>query len=112
MGHGFTAVVGSILPPLVILMDFGCGCDFLINLALFICLPLIGGIVHCFACYGVGLCTGICNVLLPPLGVFFSRGCSMELLISVLLTAAGVLPGVMYANYVALVAPKMNAVNL
>jgi len=36
-------------------------------------------------------------VLLPPLGVFLERGCGAELLIDILLTILGYIPGIIYA---------------
>jgi len=37
------------------------------------------------------------GILLPPVGVFFTYGFSMTLLINILLTFAGWLPGVIHA---------------
>ncbi|CAN8098022.1 unnamed protein product [Discula destructiva] len=37
---------------------------------------------------------------LPPLGVFFKRGCGADLIINILLTILGWLPGVLHAWWV------------
>ncbi|KAG8996908.1 plasma membrane proteolipid Pmp3 [Tulasnella sp. JGI-2019a] len=42
----------------------------------------------------------ICAVLLPPLGVFFERGCGADLLINILLTCLGYIPGIIHALYI------------
>jgi len=39
---------------------------------------------------------------LPPLGVFLERGCNVELLIDILLTCLGWIPGILYALYIIL----------
>ncbi|KAH8893419.1 UPF0057-domain-containing protein [Thozetella sp. PMI_491] len=41
-------------------------------------------------------------VLLPPLGVFLERGCGSDLLINILLTILGYLPGIIHALYIIL----------
>ena len=42
-------------------------------------------------------CSLLCSILLPPLGIFWRFGCGVELLICVILTLLGYLPGVLYA---------------
>ncbi|KAF9227523.1 UPF0057-domain-containing protein [Gyrodon lividus] len=49
----------------------------------------------------------ICKVspfafILPPLGVFLERGCSVDVLINIGLTILGWLPGVIHALYIIL----------
>ncbi|KIO19944.1 hypothetical protein M407DRAFT_245993 [Tulasnella calospora MUT 4182] len=44
----------------------------------------------------------ICAVVLPPLGVFFERGCGADLLINILLTVLGYIPGIIHALYIIL----------
>ncbi|KAH7413672.1 hypothetical protein DE146DRAFT_638304 [Phaeosphaeria sp. MPI-PUGE-AT-0046c] len=39
------------------------------------------------------------TIFIPPLGVFFVAGCSMDLLINILLTLLGYLPGHVHAFY-------------
>ena len=39
-------------------------------------------------------------ILLPPLGVFLERGCGADLLINILLTVLGYIPGIIHALYV------------
>lgn len=39
-------------------------------------------------------------VILPPLGVFLERGCGADLLINILLTILGYIPGIIHALYV------------
>lgn len=42
----------------------------------------------------------ICAFLLPPIPVAFRTGCSCELVVSCILTAAGFVPGLIYSLYV------------
>ncbi|KAF8697167.1 hypothetical protein HU200_036165 [Digitaria exilis] len=42
----------------------------------------------------------ILAIILPPLGVFFKCGCSIEFLISIVLTVFGWIPGIIYAVWV------------
>lgn len=42
----------------------------------------------------------ICAFLLPPIPVAFRTGCSCELLVSCILTAAGFVPGLIYSLYI------------
>ena len=44
----------------------------------------------------------ILSVILPPLGVLYSRGADRQLVINVVLTLLGWLPGVVHALYVIL----------
>lgn len=46
------------------------------------------------------ICKIILAVLLPPLGVFLERGCGADLLINILLTILGYIPGIIHALYV------------
>ncbi|KXL51283.1 hypothetical protein M433DRAFT_1831 [Acidomyces richmondensis BFW] len=41
-------------------------------------------------------------IILPPLGVFLERGCGADLLISIVLTCLGYIPGIIYALYIIL----------
>jgi uncharacterized membrane protein YqaE (UPF0057 family) len=49
-------------------------------------------------------CSDICKIIfaiiLPPIGVFLERGCGPDLLINVLLTILGYIPGIIHALYV------------
>nr|CAD2174979.1 unnamed protein product [Meloidogyne enterolobii] len=42
----------------------------------------------------------ICAVIFPPLGVLVEKGCSIHLLINILLTICGYIPGIIHALYV------------
>ncbi|KAK7014944.1 hypothetical protein R3P38DRAFT_2998565 [Favolaschia claudopus] len=44
----------------------------------------------------------VAAIVLPPLGVFLERGCGPDLLINVLLTFLGFIPGVIHAFYIIL----------
>ncbi|KAJ6496587.1 hypothetical protein C8R47DRAFT_1212892 [Mycena vitilis] len=44
----------------------------------------------------------IAAVILPPLGVFLERGCGADLLINILLTVLGFIPGIIHALYIIL----------
>ncbi|EAA31469.2 hypothetical protein GE21DRAFT_7891 [Neurospora crassa] len=48
------------------------------------------------------ICKIIVAVILPPLGVFFERGCGADLFINILLTILGYLPGIVHALYIIL----------
>ncbi|KAK3686874.1 plasma membrane proteolipid Pmp3 [Vermiconidia calcicola] len=41
-------------------------------------------------------------VFLPPAGVFLERGCGADLLINILLTVLGYIPGIIHALYIIL----------
>ncbi|KAI3640327.1 hypothetical protein MIR68_001205 [Amoeboaphelidium protococcarum] len=41
-----------------------------------------------------------CAVILPPAGVLIKTGCSIDLLVNVLLTILGYIPGVIHAIYI------------
>ncbi|KAJ6547468.1 plasma membrane proteolipid 3 [Mycena capillaripes] len=41
-------------------------------------------------------------IILPPLGVFLERGCGADLLINILLTILGWIPGIIHALYIIL----------
>ena len=99
---GALAVLGVLIPPVAVLIDRGCGGDFIINLILTILLVWVGGILHAFHIFGVGVCTNICNLLLPPLGTFLNYGIKLEFWICLLLTILGWFPGAIYAYYVSL----------
>ncbi|TXT14718.1 uncharacterized protein COLE_00911 [Cutaneotrichosporon oleaginosum] len=44
----------------------------------------------------------ILAIILPPLGVFLERGCGADLLINILLTCLGYIPGIIHALYIIL----------
>ncbi|MEM7762144.1 MAG: YqaE/Pmp3 family membrane protein [Cyanobacteria bacterium P01_A01_bin.40] len=48
----------------------------------------------------MGIIKIIASILLPPLGVFMTMGVSQALLINVLLTLLGWLPGVIHALWI------------
>jgi uncharacterized membrane protein YqaE (UPF0057 family) len=48
------------------------------------------------------ICKIILAILLPPLGVFLERGCGADLLINILLTILGYIPGIIHALYIIL----------
>lgn len=48
------------------------------------------------------LCKILFAVLLPPLGVFLERGCGADILINILLTCLGYIPGIIHALYIIL----------
>ncbi|KAI8336166.1 plasma membrane proteolipid 3 [Chlamydoabsidia padenii] len=51
-------------------------------------------------------CSDFCKflfaIILPPLGVFFERGCTTDLLINIGLTVLGFIPGIIHAFYIIL----------
>ncbi|KAK3946022.1 hypothetical protein QBC46DRAFT_370621 [Diplogelasinospora grovesii] len=48
------------------------------------------------------ICKIIFAIILPPLGVFLERGCGADLLINILLTILGYIPGIVHALYIIL----------
>jgi uncharacterized membrane protein YqaE (UPF0057 family) len=48
----------------------------------------------------MGILNVIVSILLPPLGVFMNMGVSQALLINILLTLLGWLPGVIHALWI------------
>ncbi|KAI7899234.1 plasma membrane proteolipid 3 [Cokeromyces recurvatus] len=48
------------------------------------------------------ICKIIFAVILPPLGVFLERGCTIDLLINIGLTCLGYIPGIIHALYIIL----------
>ncbi|KAL1297262.1 hypothetical protein AAFC00_004821 [Neodothiora populina] len=44
----------------------------------------------------------ILAIVLPPVGVFLERGCGADLLINILLTILGYIPGIIHALYIIL----------
>jgi len=48
------------------------------------------------------ICKMIFAVIFPPLGVFLEKGCGVDLLINILLTILGWIPGVIHAFYIIL----------
>ncbi|VDN59260.1 unnamed protein product [Dracunculus medinensis] len=41
-----------------------------------------------------------CSVIIPPIGVFAEKGCSIHLLINIILTLLGYIPGLIHACYI------------
>jgi len=41
-------------------------------------------------------------IFVPPIGVFLERGCGADLLINILLTILGYIPGIIHALYIIL----------
>ncbi|KAI1729666.1 proteolipid membrane potential modulator domain-containing protein [Ditylenchus destructor] len=41
-----------------------------------------------------------CSLLLPPLGVWMEKGCSIHLLVNILLTLLGYFPGIIHAIFI------------
>ncbi|CAL1704882.1 unnamed protein product [Somion occarium] len=48
------------------------------------------------------VCALVFAILLPPVGVFLERGCGADLLINILLTILGYIPGIIHALYIIL----------
>ncbi len=48
----------------------------------------------------------ICSILLPPLGVFLTVGISSALLINIVLTLFGILPGSIHAVWILTEQPR------
>ncbi|KAG5923697.1 plasma membrane proteolipid Pmp3 [Claviceps purpurea] len=48
------------------------------------------------------ICKIILAIILPPVGVFLEVGCGSHLLINILLTILGYIPGIIHALYVIL----------
>lgn len=48
------------------------------------------------------ICKIILAIILPPVGVFLEVGCGSQLLLNILLTILGYIPGIIHALYVIL----------
>ncbi|KIK08719.1 hypothetical protein K443DRAFT_672246 [Laccaria amethystina LaAM-08-1] len=48
------------------------------------------------------ICKILVAIFIPPLGVFLERGCGADLLINILLTILGYIPGIIHALYIIL----------
>lgn len=48
----------------------------------------------------MGILQTIVAILIPPLGVFWKKGLGFQFFLSLLLTIAGYIPGLIYALYV------------
>ncbi|KAL6815566.1 hypothetical protein GGI42DRAFT_311840 [Trichoderma sp. SZMC 28013] len=48
------------------------------------------------------ICKILLAIILPPIGVFLERGCGADLLINILLTILGYIPGIIHALYIIL----------
>ncbi|KAI0540639.1 hypothetical protein GGR58DRAFT_460385 [Xylaria digitata] len=48
------------------------------------------------------ICKIFFAIILPPLGVFLERGCGADLLINLLFTILGYIPGIIHALYIIL----------
>jgi uncharacterized membrane protein YqaE (UPF0057 family) len=46
------------------------------------------------------ICKFICAILLPPVAVFLERGCGLQLLLNILLTLLGYIPGLIHALFI------------
>ncbi|KAK7693623.1 plasma membrane proteolipid Pmp3 [Cerrena zonata] len=51
---------------------------------------------------GSDICKIFFAIFIPPLGVFLERGCGSDLLINILLTILGYIPGIIHALYIIL----------
>ncbi|KAJ7940729.1 hypothetical protein B0H13DRAFT_2299690 [Mycena leptocephala] len=63
---------------------------------------VIGDDVSLMAFTASDICKIIGAIILPPLGVFLERGCGADLLINILLTILGFIPGIIHALYIIL----------
>ncbi|CDW54791.1 Pmp3 domain containing protein [Trichuris trichiura] len=45
-------------------------------------------------------CKMCCSLIIPPIGVFMEKGCSQHLVINILLTLLGYIPGLIHACYI------------
>ena len=56
-----------------------------------------------FTCWGI--LSLLLAIFLPPLGVLMHNGCGKDLIINILLTILGYLPGIIHAVYVLATTP-------
>lgn len=94
------AIVGVLLPPVLVLMEKGCTTEFWVDLILTILLFWVGGIIYAFHILGVDLCKNIASVFLPPLAAFLHLGLRAEFWICLILCFFAWLPGIIYAYYI------------
>ena len=94
------AILGVLIPPVLVLIEKGVGAEFIIDLLLWFFLVFFGGIIYAF--YVIGLKDWVKNILsclLPPVAVYLHKGCTTEFWISLVLTIFMWLPGMIYAYY-------------
>jgi len=51
---------------------------------------------------GSDICKILFAIILPPVGVFLERGCGADLIINIVLTCLGYIPGIIHALYIIL----------
>ena len=97
------AIIGVLLPPLLVAIEKGIRVEFIISLLLTIFLFWIGGIIYSFYAVGLQDCVkNILSALLPPLAVYLHKGLKAEFWISIILTILFWIPGMIYAYYLVL----------
>ena len=97
------AIVGVLLPPLLVALEKGINVEFVISLLLTIFLLWIGGIIYSFYVIGLSDCAkNVFSALLPPVAVYLHKGCATEFWISLVLTIFFWVPGMIYSYYLVL----------
>ena len=90
------AIVGVLLPPVLLCMRKGHSCCDIVICILLTLLGVVPGILYAFWKIGIPCCTALLCILLPPVGMCCAHGCCCETLICLLLTFTWI-GGVWYA---------------
>ena len=73
MGHDcFTAIIGVIIPPIIVFQKKGIGMEFIIDLILWICTWALA-VWYCFHLLGMDLPVNIFCLYIPPIGLYLSQ---------------------------------------
>ena len=94
------AILGVLLPPVQVYRKTGkCGQEFWIDLILWF--TFIGAILYCWHIHGIECLVNLGCLFIPPLGLFCAKGnkCDGDVLICLILTLLGWLPGIIFAYW-------------
>jgi len=100
-GEFFLCLLAVFLSPVAVLIKKGCGCEFLVNIILFV-LGIVPGIIHAWFCilkakHFRRLLYTFLAVIMPPLVAFLKHGCKCAFWVNILLTILGWVPGIIHA---------------
>ena len=94
------AILGVLLSPVFLFCRKGCSLDVLICTILYV---LSFGTLACvYAFNQIGyesLLNNVLCVFLPPVPIFYKHGCSLQLLMSLVLLILGWIPSIIFAYY-------------
>ena len=96
------SILGVIFPPILMLIEKGCGSEFWINLILTF-LFFIPGVFHAFYVLKVDNCLNIASIFISPLAVYlFKKSCDGDVCVNLVLYILLGFPGAIHAYYLML----------